>query len=138
MAPFGLARARQEHKAGKCRCRACPKIGLTRASHSIHLCNNAAFGAHARRVERVHGCDPRCKAASPRGRSTNCQALFASMKDMWDFDGAMWRAEPAQSAAETKNSRAKRTVARQSHKIRGVWDPLASNGLSTCRYLPAN
>jgi hypothetical protein len=42
MAPFGLAGARKEHKGGKCHCRACPQIGVRRASHGIHLSNDAA------------------------------------------------------------------------------------------------
>jgi hypothetical protein len=42
MAALGLARAREENQRGKCHCRASPHIGATRASHSIHLSNDAA------------------------------------------------------------------------------------------------
>jgi hypothetical protein len=63
MAPLGLARGREKHKRGKHYGRASPQIGLTRASHSVHLFNDTTAEHDAKRPK-VHGCVPRCKATS--------------------------------------------------------------------------
>jgi hypothetical protein len=133
MAPFGLARARMEHKGGKCHCRAYPRIGVTRAPHSIHLPNDAA-------VEPMRDASRECTAAipyarpSPEGDQQIAKRCSSLMNCMWDFDEAMRLAAPTQSAAGDKKIASQTAVGRRQLTMSGVCGmnlTIASNSLSS-------